>query len=288
MKLNSLQLQLLHAGKARLDNRWNFDNVISPFYRLYLIKDGSGIVNHSNEVFNLKPGHLYLIPSFTFGRYFCEYFQVQYYLGVVEDIGDAGSVFDHFNFSYEVPAVPADELIFKRIIEINPGRNLINDDPKVYDRYPELESFKVKNQEMPPSKSLETHGLLQLLLSRFIRHTKISEQPSISEGKIQESAKFIRKNLHRDLTVQEVADAVNLSTDYFSSIFQKTFGIRPLKYIQSRKIERAQVLLATTNDPLPIIAEKTGFEYVSYMSRLFKQQTGKSPGQYRKDLLGRQ
>lgn len=287
MQLDTIQFHLLNAAKVHLDTRWDYDNVISPFYRLYLVTEGSGKVYHSSKEYILKPGFLYLIPSFTYGRYICQDFQTQYYLGVMEEIGEAGSVFDHYHFHHEVRASAIDEDLFQRIIELNPNRHLINDDPKSYDNYTTLSTFKSKNHSLSPSCSLETNGLIRILFSRFIRQAKISEGNTISESKILESTKFIRQNLHMDLTVQMVADAVNLSADYYSSLFQKTFGIRPLKYIQSRKIERAQVLLASTKDPLAVIAEKIGLEYVSYFSRLFKAHTGKTPGEYRKDLWGK-
>ncbi|GAB3648579.1 AraC family transcriptional regulator [Echinicola sediminis] len=286
--LNNVQLNLLNAGKARLDKRWDFDNVISPFYRLYLVTEGSGLVHHSGTDYLLKPGYLYLIPSFTYSRYICPDFQIQYYLGVMEEFGEAGSIFDHYHFTFEVKAHEIDIHHFNRIISINPNRELINDDPKAYDNFPTLETFKKKNLQLTPSAFLETQSLLGLLLSRFILKAKITSPKSISENKIHESIKFIRQHLHQDLTVKMVADTVNMSVDYYSSLFKKTFGLRPLKYIQTRKVERAQLLLASTNDSLEEIAAKIGLDYVSYFSRLFKEQTGKTPGEYRKDLWRKQ
>lgn len=69
--LQSLKLSLLNVGYAKLDTSWDYDNVISPFSRLYLITKGSAKVYHSYEEFDLKPGHLYLVPSFTYSGYQC-------------------------------------------------------------------------------------------------------------------------------------------------------------------------------------------------------------------------
>ncbi len=74
-----------------------------------------------------------------------------------------------------------------------------------------------------------------------------------------------------------------LSSDYFSRLFLKITKCRPIEYIQRKRIEKAQLLLATTYLSLEDIAEQTGINSVSYFSRLFKRYTGLSPNKYRKE-----
>jgi len=56
--LQSLQISLLNIGYAHLDAHWDYDNVISPFSRLYYITKGSALVYHNNKEFELKPGFI--------------------------------------------------------------------------------------------------------------------------------------------------------------------------------------------------------------------------------------
>ena len=84
--LQSLKLTLLNTGYAKLNSSWNFDNVISPFARMYYITKGSAKVYHNNKVFDLKPNHVYLVPSYTYSRYKCENYHEQYYVSFLEDI----------------------------------------------------------------------------------------------------------------------------------------------------------------------------------------------------------
>ena len=72
--LQLLKLNLLNIGFASLDDSWDFDNVFSPFSRLYYITSGTAKVYHNNQVFHLKPNHMYLIPSNTYSRYKCDFF----------------------------------------------------------------------------------------------------------------------------------------------------------------------------------------------------------------------
>ncbi|WP_366087768.1 helix-turn-helix transcriptional regulator [Mucilaginibacter sp.] len=72
------------------------------------------------------------------------------------------------------------------------------------------------------------------------------------------------------------------NADYFSRLFYENTGERPLSYIQVKRIERAQLLLTTTNLSFYDIAAETGFENLSYFSRIFKKITGQPPGAYKK------
>ena len=279
--LQTLKLALLNVGYAKLDPLWDYDDVISPFIRLYYITTGSAMVYHSNRAIELKPGHIYLIPSYTFGRYKCDDYHEQYYISCLEEIKNGYSIFNFSNFIYESKANPMDLYYFKRILELNPNRNLENNNPKVYDNRPTLMDFEKKNEELSPSEFLETHAILEILLSRFIKNTNTTSAKNNVKKEFGMVLNYINENLHENLTVKQLADFCHLNTDYFSRVFNENFGMRPNKYIQSKRIERAQLLLLSTNNSLKQIAEKVGLENLSYFNRIFKSHTGITPGVFR-------
>lgn len=283
--LQSLKLALLNTGYAKLDPLWDFDDVISPFIRLYYITTGSAMVYHSNQVIKLKPGHIYLIPSYTFGRYKCDDYHEQYYISCLEEIKNGYSIFNFSSFIYESEATPMDLYYFKRILELNPNRQLKNNNPKVYDNRPTLMDFEKKNEELSLSEYLETHAILEILLSRFIQDTHSQSPKTNVKKEFGMVLNHIHENLHEALTVKQLANFCHLNTDYFSRVFHENFGMRPNKYIQSKRIERAQLLLLSTNNSLKQIAEKVGLENMSYFTRIFKNHTGKTPGNFREQQL---
>ncbi|MDN5203695.1 AraC family transcriptional regulator [Fulvivirgaceae bacterium BMA10] len=281
--LKSISLSLLNIGHVPLDHHWDFDDVISPFTRMYYIDGGNAKVYHSGKVFDLKPGYLYLIPSYTYSRYKCDDYMSQYYISFFEEIGNGLSIYNLKEFRYEVKAKDHDLQNFKRLLELNPDRALVNDDPKVYDNHPTLLSFEKRNEDMTAAALLETQGILLSLLSRFVLDKNIvSNNDSLTDQKITESIYYINENLEKALTVDMLASKSHLNTDYYSRAFKDLFGIRPVNYIQAKRIERAQLLLATTTNTIPEIASKIGLLNLSYFSRLFKKHTGKSPGEFRK------
>ena len=66
--------------------------------------------------------------------------------------------------------------------------------------------------------------------------------------------------------------------------FKQTTGMGFIEYLNSYRLETAAQMLSASNDNILDIAEKTGFENLSYFNRSFKKKFGLSPGQYRKKL----
>ena len=283
--LQSLKLALLNVGYTKLGPLWDYDDVISPFIRLYYITEGSAMVYHSNEAIELKPGHIYIIPSYTFGRYKCDEYHEQYYISCLEEIKNGYSIFNFSSFIFESKANPMDLYYFKRLLELNPNRQLENNNPKVYDNRPTLMDFEKRNEELSPSAYMETHAILEILTSRFIKDMNTQSTKSNVKKEFGMVLNYIHENLHENLTVKQLADFCHLNTDYFSRVFNESFGMRPNKYIQSKRIERAQLLLLSTNNSLKQIAEKVGLENLSYFNRIFKGHTGVTPGIFREERL---
>jgi AraC-like DNA-binding protein len=279
--LQSLRLSILHIGYSKLDSNWSYNNVISPFTRLCFITNGSAVINHTNQIFNLTPGYMYLIPSYTTNSYSCDNYHEQYYVGFFEEIQPGLSIHELKRFKYEVKATLSDLQYFKRLLEINPGLEITNSTPKPHVKKPLLSGIK-KNKFVSNSNYIETQGILSILLSRFIENTNIIHIEENTEGDLNKVLIYISKNLHKSLTIKELADYCNFSTDHFSRSFNKKYGMRPNKYIQSKRIERSRFLLLSTQDSLKQIAKNVGLENISYFSRTFKKITGKTPANFRK------
>ena len=85
-----------------------------------------------------------------------------------------------------------------------------------------------------------------------------------------------------NITIPFLADLCGISETYFRRIFQKSFGISPLKYINNLKLTRAKELIASGMYSVYEIAVLSGFHDESYFSREFKRTTGMAPSEYQK------
>lgn len=281
--LQSLKVSLLNVGYAKLDRQWDYDNVISPFSRLYLIKSGTAKVYHHQQVFILKRDHLYLIPSYTYSRYKCDSRMEQYYMHFLEETGTGMSLFNRYMFIYERKASALDKMLFERLLVINPDRNLVKSDPKVYDNRTTMLNFASLNDRAMAKNVIETQGLLKMLFAGFIKDDPIQNTSAggVAE-RIGDVVQYINEHISDELSVQNLAAQCHLNPDYFSRIFKEQTGLRPLEYLHTRRIERAQLLLATTSYSLQEIADMVGLPNISYFNRIFTRLSQKTPAAYRK------
>jgi len=89
---------------------------------------------------------------------------------------------------------------------------------------------------------------------------------------------YIRENLHKPLTVRELAWLVSMSESNFSRQFKSVTGATPNEYIRNFKMSRAEEMLKTKN--VTEVCYELGYENISYFIRLFKNKYGVTPKQY--------
>ena len=274
---------LLHIDYVKLNKKWNYANVISPYFRVYYIDDGEGFISSKHEKIKLEPGYLYIIPSFTLCNLLCKGHLSQYFLHLFEESAEGISLFENDRKVIKVPAGSTDITNFRRLLEINPGRGINrSDDPSEYERNAYYKSYQELNKTVSGSVYFETQGIILQLISRFLDSSRFKRKNiEPIPSKILGAIRYIQLNLKENLTVNHLASRANLHQDYFSRLFLRSTGQRPLSYLHDKRIERAQYLLATTNLSNAEIAGHIGFESLSHFSKVFKKVTSLTPGEYK-------
>ncbi|MBT2655018.1 response regulator [Bacillus sp. ISL-18] len=102
-----------------------------------------------------------------------------------------------------------------------------------------------------------------------------------SNVEIENACKYIFENLHRRITLEEVANFLHLNSSYFSRLFKKEVGENFVKYVVKQKMNRAKDLLDQTNYSILEISDMLGYENQSYFNKTFKGSEGISPIEYR-------
>ena len=101
---------------------------------------------------------------------------------------------------------------------------------------------------------------------------------------IDNSIQFMRRNLHKKLSLEELASQSLISTSYYSALFKKKTGYPPLEYFNHIKIQEACQYLQFTNVHIKEVGYKLGINDPYYFSRLFSNIMGESPLEYRKKM----
>ena len=281
---------LLNIDHVSLGSKWNYKNVMSPYFRLYYIDAGEGEVWDALHTLKLEPGFIYLIPSFTLCNLRCQDYLSQYFVQFFEESSDGISLFHSNRSIFKVKATDIDILNFRRLLEINPDRGINrSDNPLIYEKDVYYREYQDLNNRQSLSTFIETQGILLQLVSRFLAQNAFTNgNINHIPVKILDAISHIQLNLHQALSVKDLADKANQHPDYFSRSFKAHTGTRPSQYINQKKIERAQYLMVTSPLTFAEIASQTGFENVFYFSKTFKKVTNMSPGKYKKqmDILG--
>lgn len=277
--IDELQVKLLNTGFAQLGQEWSYSGIVSPFTRVYLITKGEGFIMPNNIMYKLKPGNLYIIPSFVLCNYHCIDSLSQYYIHLTNQLPTGINIYDFLSVTHEVPAQAFDIELFKRLSEINLNAALQYSDPKTYEK----EHWKSSTPTSLENKThLETIGILKQILSRFITGSIPNAKNIQQFSNLRKVFQYINTHIHTTIRIETLADLACYSYDHFTRIFKRTTGMLPLQYINMKKIEKAQILLLTTNLTQNEICEKTGFNNLPYYYRVFQKHAECTPATYRR------
>ena len=100
-----------------------------------------------------------------------------------------------------------------------------------------------------------------------------------ADHRIEEGVRLLEQTYLESLPISRYAEATHVSVSTFRSLFQKQFGISPIKYRNSLRIERAKELLREGGFTVSEAAYASGFESVGYFCRYYRQATGESPSE---------
>jgi len=98
---------------------------------------------------------------------------------------------------------------------------------------------------------------------------------------VRNVANYVQHHLSESITTDQVADSLFLSRQHLSRRFTREAGIPLAAFIRNEKIEEGKRLLRYTEKPVSAIAAYLGFSSQGHFSRVFKEITGMTPGEYR-------
>jgi len=105
--------------------------------------------------------------------------------------------------------------------------------------------------------------------------------PVHTSGLVKQAVAYLHQNYTRSISRWEVADAVGVSEDYLSRVFNRELNISPWDYLNRYRILQSKHFLLRTRDSIGVIARQVGFKDQAYFSRVFHKVTGVSPQEYR-------
>lgn len=278
MKTSDINPHIRYAATHYTFLDKNFDSICYDC-RFFFIEEGTGTITANGQSYSflantaifLPPGtkyHLYLNKSsHKFTMTVVNFDLINDYCLLSTSLGTASEQ----NFSleklitYELPEVFSNVLV-KQV----PGLTEL--------LHKCTQEFSNQNSFYRESAS----ALLKLCLMEFQRnHNRDSEM-----SKIAPVLQFIHCNYHNaTLTNELIATTFNYNPGYLSQMMKDYTGKSLHQYLISYRLKIAKENLTTTDDSINIIAWKSGFQSTAYFIKAFKEQTGMTPGKYRKEYI---
>lgn len=106
----------------------------------------------------------------------------------------------------------------------------------------------------------------------------------LSDFRFKRLEEYIDANLHRHISLAEMADLCTVSQYHFTRLFKKRTGITVMQYIGMRRIERSKRMMQNTGLTLAQIAHDCGFSSQSHFTGVFRLDTGTTPAAYRRAI----
>jgi len=241
---------------------WEKGRVLQE-YQINYITEGSGVFETVDAQFQVVPGSILVLRPGMWHRYKPDTSTGwnEHYIGFNGDF--CQNLFNEGFFPTSKPVlyVGFQENLLKIFLEII---QLVKDE-------------KTGHQQVCAANTI-------LALSKILSVIRNQEFAGKSiEQTIRKACMYFRENLNANVNIEQLASELNVGYSYFRQMFRKYTGISPTQYHLSLRIQKAKDLLVSTDQSFKEIAIDLGFESYFYFSRIFKDKTGRSPMEFRKE-----
>lgn len=119
-----------------------------------------------------------------------------------------------------------------------------------------------------------------IIQNEYYEPVKKDNRNRANMRRINAAMEYIAQNYDRAISLQELADTVALSKQYFCRYFRMVTGKTPIVYLNCYRIERACFLMDHKKLSITEVALQSGYNDINYFIRCFKKNKGMSPSQY--------
>ena len=272
-----LKLKLLCCRYWLLD-LWDCHDMVFPFWRLYWNRNTGGQLINQENVFEMDPNFLYIIPPFTS-------FSSQFTKNHIHNTGIHVSG-KHFTKHYSEEDY--EDKLIHFFIHFNLGAPFDNVYPGVLkieltnylkDRLLYLtERLKIENTDFKLTFNLKLQAFIKEALTNI--GPELWKTINIDE-RVLKIIRYIEINIHKKLSNPKISSIINMAPNSFARLFKEEMNITLHNFIQNRKIAKACELFEHTTQSIEDVSFNLGFSDRYHFSRVFKSVTGLTPASYK-------
>jgi AraC family transcriptional regulator len=134
--------------------------------------------------------------------------------------------------------------------------------------------------------SVEQAMAVTLVNGHAVRHRPVQiYRGGLGSARLRRIKELVHAKMEDDLSLDEMAQSVGLSTAHFARMFRKSTGETPHQFVLRQRIERAKAMLRAPNARVLDVAVACGFKTQQHFAQVFCDVCGVSPTRYRQDFL---
>jgi len=135
--------------------------------------------------------------------------------------------------------------------------------------------------------SVEQAMAITLVNGYAVRHRPVQiYRGGLGAARLRRIKELVHARMEDDLSLDEMAQSVGLSTAHFARMFRKSTGATPHQFVLRQKLERAKRMLRAPDARVLDVAVACGFKTQQHFAQAFRDLCGVSPTEYRQDLVG--
>lgn len=238
-------------------------------YEINLVKRGNVDFQIGDQTFHMKPGDLSIIrPN-----------QVHGYQALDDSVYERFPV--HIEESYLL-GLCTDQTNLLECLDVSDVRHLEPEQIKMYEYYVDESIQSISDQSFGYDIRVRSNLSILILLAAAAPSAKDSPPSSSFPRLIQDTLAYIDSRFTSDISLKEIADAMNISSSRLCHTFKKHMGISLWNYVIVQRINYAQSLL-NTDAAITDVCYECGFRDYAHFIKVFHKLSGVTPGQYQRN-----
>jgi len=135
--------------------------------------------------------------------------------------------------------------------------------------------------------SIEQAIAVALINGHAVGHRPVQiHRGGLGSARLRKIKELVDASMDDDLSLDEMAQSVELSTAHFARMFRKSTGETPHQFVLRQKIERAKAMLRDRATRVLDVAVACGFKTQQHFAQVFREVCGTSPTEYRWEFIG--
>ena len=133
-----------------------------------------------------------------------------------------------------------------------------------------------------PEDVVRITGLLHLLFGELVKNSDFTDRKGAGDSLYNRAINYISKNFCTDLTLGDMAKALGYHEKYLSSELHTLTHMNFRAFLSTYRVDHAKRLLRTTGINISEIALESGYSSINTFNRVFKENVGMTPSEYRR------